>query len=116
MTTLTGAARSLDRMLELCEQGNMSATELRVLLCLLEHPSAGIGELVEALDARPAEMTRAGRRLAVRGLVRSHQGGNPEHALLEVTASGAATIGALLAALGASAEPSGAPRVGRDGH
>lgn len=90
------AGRSLDQVLKLFEQGHMSATEMRVLLALREHADSSIAELARELGARPAEITRAGRRLAMRGLVRWHYGGRPEHALLEATASGAATIGALL--------------------
>ena len=94
------AKRSLDRVLELFEQGQLSATEMRVLLLLLERRDAGIADVAEELGTRPTEITRAGRRLAMRGLVRWHHGGGPEHALLEVTAAGVATIGAVLTALG----------------
>ena len=91
--------RSLDQVLRLFEQGHMSATEMRVLLVLREHADSSIAELARELGARPAEITRAGRRLAMRGLVRWHYGGRPEHALLEATASGAGTIDALLTTL-----------------
>jgi DNA-binding MarR family transcriptional regulator len=99
-SAFSAARRSLDRVLELFEQGQLSATEMRVLLLLLEHRDASIAELTEELGTRPTEVTRAGRRLAMRGLVRWHHGGGPEHALLEVTAAGVATIGVLLTALG----------------
>ena len=91
---------TLDRVLGLLERAELSATEMRVLLALLERRDATIAELAGVLDAQPAEMTRAGRRLAMRGLIRWHHGGRPEHALLDGTGAGAATIGALLASLG----------------
>ena len=97
----SGAAReALDRVLELFEQGQLSATEMRVLLRLLERRDASIPELAKELCTGPADITRAGRRLAMRGLVRWQYGRRPEQALLNLTAAGAAAIGVLLTALG----------------
>jgi DNA-binding MarR family transcriptional regulator len=90
---------SLDRLLELFERAELSATEMRVLLALLGRHDATIPELADVLDTHPTEITRAGRRLAMKGLIRWHHGGRPEHALLDATRAGTATIEALLTSL-----------------
>jgi DNA-binding MarR family transcriptional regulator len=89
---------ALDRVLRVFERGQHSATELRLLLRLVDHGGAGIGELAEQLGTRPTEITRAGRRLAMRGLVRTHRAGSPERTSMEITPSGLATVRRLLAA------------------
>jgi DNA-binding MarR family transcriptional regulator len=99
MRTSGSASTTLNRVLELFEQAELSATEVRVLLALLERRDATIAELAEVLDLHPAAITRAGRRLAMRGLVRWHHGGRPEQALLDGTMAGEQTIEALLEAL-----------------
>jgi N-acetylglucosamine-6-phosphate deacetylase len=99
-TTPHSADATLDRVLELFARAELSATEMRVLLALLKRRDATIVELAEVLDTHPAEITRAGRRLAMRGLIRWHHGGRPEHALLDGTVTGAATIKPLLASMG----------------
>jgi DNA-binding MarR family transcriptional regulator len=101
------AMRTLDRVLELFQRAGLSATEMRLLLALFERRHATIAELADLLDTFPAEITRAGRRLAMRGLIRWHHGGRPEHALLDGTAAGAATVEALLASLGQAADANG---------
>jgi DNA-binding MarR family transcriptional regulator len=115
MTTPTsGTDAALDRVLRVFERGQHSATELRVLLRLVDHRDAGIGDLAEQLGCRPSEITRAGRRLAMRGLVRTHRAGSPEQTLVEITPSGLATVQTLLTAARS------VPRVGvataQDGH
>jgi DNA-binding MarR family transcriptional regulator len=90
------AQASLDRLLQLLEQCQQSATEMRVLLRLLEHRDSNIVELAEQLGLRPTEITRAGRRLAVRGLVRTHRAGKPEQTLMQITRSGRAVMRSLL--------------------
>jgi DNA-binding MarR family transcriptional regulator len=103
-----GAGRgALDHLLEVFEQGQLSATEMRVLLCLVERRDASIPELATELGTRPAEITRAGRRLAMRGLVRWHYSRRPGQAMLNITAAGATAIGALLTALGQTAAAPG---------
>ena len=97
-TPLSETNAALDRVLRVFEHGQHSATELRVLLRLVDHRDAGIGDLADQLGCRPAEITRAGRRLAVRGLVRTHRAGTPEQTLMEITPSGMATVRTLLAA------------------
>jgi DNA-binding MarR family transcriptional regulator len=116
MTTpllISEADGALDRVLQVFERGQHSATEMRVLLRLVDRSGAGIGELAEQLGCRPAEITHAGRRLAMRGLVRTHQAGRPEQTLMEITPSGLATVRTLLAA---ARSASWASRQGADGH
>ena len=95
---ISGADAALDRVLRVFERGQHSATEMRLLLRLVHHRDAGIGELAEQLGSRPTEITRAGRRLAMRGLVRTHRAGIPEQTLMEITPSGLATVRTLLTA------------------
>jgi DNA-binding MarR family transcriptional regulator len=95
---MSEADAALDRVLQVFERGQHSATEMRVLLRLVDHRDAAIGELAEQLACRPTEITRAGRRLAMRGLVRTHQAGRPEQTLMEITPSGLATVQTLLTA------------------
>jgi DNA-binding MarR family transcriptional regulator len=97
-TSMSGTEAALDRVLRVFERGQHSATELRVLLRLVDHRDAGIGDLAEQLGCRPSEITRAGRRLAMRGLVRTHRAGSPEQTLMEITPSGLATVQTLLTA------------------
>ena len=91
MTTpllMSEADAALDRVLHMFERGQHSATEMRVLLRLVDHHDAGIGELAEQLGCRPTEITRAGRRLTMRGLVRTYRAGRPEQTMMEITPSG----------------------------
>jgi DNA-binding MarR family transcriptional regulator len=95
---MAGTDAALDRVLRVFERGQHSATELRVLLRLVDRRDAGIGELADQLGCRPTEITRAGRRLAMRGLVRTHRAGIPEQTLMEITPSGLASLEKLLTA------------------
>jgi DNA-binding MarR family transcriptional regulator len=104
---MSEAQAALDRVLQLFEHRQHSATEMRVLLRLLERRDASIAELAEQLGIRPTEITRAGRRLAMRGLVRTHHAGKPEQTLMQITRSGRAAMRSLLtAAESKSARPS----------
>jgi DNA-binding MarR family transcriptional regulator len=105
-TPVSGTDAVVDRVLRVFERGQHSATELRVLLRLVDHRDAGIAELAEQLGCRPTEITRAGRRLAMRGLVRTHRAGIPEQTLMEITPSGLASVEKLLTA--ARPSPDGA--------
>jgi DNA-binding MarR family transcriptional regulator len=107
---MSGADAALDRVLRVFERGRHSASEMRLLLRLLHHRDAGIGELAEQLGSRPTEITRAGRRLAMRGLVRTHRAGRPEQTLMEITPSGLATVRALLSAAQPSLDSAGKQR------
>jgi DNA-binding MarR family transcriptional regulator len=101
------AQAALDRVLQVLEHRQHSATEMRVLLRLLERRDASIAELSEQLDIRPTEVTRAGRRLAMRGLVRTHHAGKREQMLMQITRSGRVLMQSLLtAAEWESARPS----------
>jgi DNA-binding MarR family transcriptional regulator len=94
-----GERATLDRMLELLRRTRLSATEMRVLLPLLDR-KASLSALAEALGERPVEIRRAGRSLSARGLVRWHHVGRRKETHIEITAQGLATIGALLPAAG----------------
>jgi predicted transcriptional regulator len=100
---------SLDRVLELVELRQLSATELRLLLRLVDR-EASLSELGEQFGGqRPAEIRRAGRSLAMRGLVQWRHVGRRKETRLGITASGLATMRALLTAAGhgaGEAEPS----------
>jgi len=99
------AGATLDRVLELVERRKVSATELRVLLALLEE-GACLPDLAEALDQRPDEITRAARSLSMRGLIRWHHVGSRKQTRLEITSSGLTAVRPLLTAAGpASAAP-----------
>ena len=93
------AGATLDRVLELVERSKLSATELRVLLALLNR-GACLADLAEALNQRPAEITRAGRSLSRRGLTRWHHVGRRKQTRLEITSSGLTTVRPLLTAAG----------------
>jgi DNA-binding MarR family transcriptional regulator len=92
------AQAALDRVLQLLEDRQHFATEMRVLLRLFERRDASIAELAEQLGVPPTEVSRAGRRLAMRGLVRTHYAGKPEQMLMEITGSGRAAVRSLLTA------------------
>jgi DNA-binding MarR family transcriptional regulator len=92
------AQATLDRILELFERRKLSATELRVLLALIDR-GAGVSDLAEALDQSPAEITRAGRSLSMRGLIRWHHVGLRKETRFDITCSGLTTVRALLTAL-----------------
>jgi DNA-binding MarR family transcriptional regulator len=102
------AQATLDRILELFERRGLAATELRVLLALLDR-GALLSELAEALDQRPNKITRAGRSLSMRGLTRWHHAGRRKETRLEITSSGLTTVRALLTAAGAPAADAGRP-------
>jgi hypothetical protein len=91
------ARSSLDRVLELIELRQLSITELRLLLHLVDR-EASLSELGEALSQRPVEIRRAGWRLAMRGLVQWRHLGRREETRLGITASGLATMRVLLTA------------------
>jgi DNA-binding MarR family transcriptional regulator len=93
---MSEAEAALDRVLHAFERGRHTATEMRLLLRLVDRHDAGIRELADQLGSRPTEVTRAGRRLAMRGLVRTHRAGRGDQTLMEITPSGLATVRTLL--------------------
>jgi DNA-binding MarR family transcriptional regulator len=101
---------TLDRVLELVEGSKLSATELRVLLALFDR-GACLADLAEALDQRPAEITRAGRSLSMRGLIRGHHVGRRKQTRFEITSSGLTTVRVLLTAAGATSAAIDRPEV-----
>ena len=102
------AQATLDRILELFERRKLSATELRVLLALIDR-GAGVSDLAEALDQSPDEITRAGRSLSMRGLIRWHHVGSRKVTQFDITSSGLTTVRALLTAVGATAADADRP-------
>ena len=82
-------------MLELVERRALSATELRILLRLVDR-EAGMPELAEALDQRAVDVRRCGRRLAARGLVSWRHTGPREQTRVAITSAGLTTVRALL--------------------
>ena len=106
--SMLAARATLDRVLELVERRKLSATELRVLLALLDR-GACLSDLAEALDQRPDEITRAGRSLSMRGLIRWHHVGRRKQTRLEITSSGLTTVRALLTAAGATSAATDRP-------
>jgi DNA-binding MarR family transcriptional regulator len=105
---MLAARATLDRVLELVERRKLSATELRVLLALVDR-GACLSDLAEALDQRPDEITRAGRMLSMRGLIRWHHVGRRKQTRLEITSSGLTTVRALLTAAGATSATADRP-------
>jgi DNA-binding MarR family transcriptional regulator len=87
---------TVDRVLEVFERRGLSPSEVRVLLKLLDR-EAGLSEIAEALGQRPSKVTRTGRRLAERGLVRWYHVGARKQTRLVITADGVATMRMLLA-------------------
>jgi DNA-binding MarR family transcriptional regulator len=61
--------RALDDLLATLERGELSPTEVRVLLSLAER-EATVAELTDALQQRPGALTSVVYRLAMRGLIR----------------------------------------------
>lgn len=104
------AGATLDRVLELVERRKLSPTELRVLLALLDR-GACLPDLGEALAQRPDEITRAGRSLSMRGLIRVHHVGRRKQTRLEITTSGLTTVRAFLTAAGATSAAADGPEV-----
>lgn len=93
----SSAPQALDRVLDLVERRQLSAGELRILLRLVEGEAA-IAELAEALDQRPLDVRRCGRRLAARGLVLWRHAGTRQGTRLAITSAGLTTVRALLTA------------------
>jgi DNA-binding MarR family transcriptional regulator len=110
------AGATLDRILELFERRELSATELRVLLALRDR-EASLPEVAAALHLRPDEITRAGRSLSMRGLIRWHHVGRRTETRLAITSSGLTTVRALLTAAGVPADSTAmGSRAGAIGH
>jgi DNA-binding MarR family transcriptional regulator len=96
MATTTQERTAIDRALEVFERRGLSPGELRVLLKLLDR-DASLSEMAEALGKPPSEISRAGSRLATRGLVRWCHVGARGQTRLEITTDGLTTMRTLLA-------------------
>jgi DNA-binding MarR family transcriptional regulator len=94
--------RDLHGVLQLLECGRHSATELRVLLALVDRRDASVCDLAELLGAPPADLSPAARQLARRGLLRSWHVSRTEQTLFALTAAGLAATQELLTAAGQS--------------
>jgi DNA-binding MarR family transcriptional regulator len=103
---------TLDRLLELAERRRLSAAELRILLRLVDR-EAGIPELAEALDQRPVDVRRCGRRLSARGLVSWRHAGTLKQTRLAITPAGLTAVRALLTAAGGVVEAATTPDMHR---
>ena len=102
------ARLALDRVLELVERRRLSPAELRILLRLVDG-EAGIPGLAEALDERPVDVRRCGRRLSARGLVSWRHAGPLKHTQLAITPAGLTAVRALLTATGGVVEAATTP-------
>lgn len=88
--------RALDELLASLQHGDLSPLELRLLVRLAERQSAQ-SELADALEASPATVSRATRRLAMRGLIRRRfEGGRRSRFVLSITSSGLQAVAALV--------------------
>lgn len=108
VATSRTARVALDRVLELVGRRQLSAAELRILVRLIDR-EASIPELAEALDERPVDVRRCGRRLSARGLVSWRHAGPLKHTQLSITPAGLTTVRALLAAASGLVEPAPTP-------
>lgn len=88
----------LARVLDLVEHSGLSATDLRVLLELVDHRDASISELERMLADHHSDVRRAVRDVSVHGLVRAYHGRGTDETLLELNPSGRAVMEKLLAA------------------
>lgn len=68
-TAVATRERTLDDLLATLERGELSPTEIRVLLSLAER-EATVAELTDALQQRRGALTSVVYRLAMRGLIR----------------------------------------------
>ena len=95
-------------MLELVGRRGLSAVELRILVRLVDR-EASIPELAEALEERPVDVRRCGRRLSARGLVSWRHAGPLKHTQLAITPAGLTTVRELLTAASGLGEPGPTP-------
>jgi hypothetical protein len=91
------ALAALDRVLDLLRRRELSTTELRVLLQLVDG-SARLAELAPELGQPPVDVRSAARSLASRGLVRWLHAGDRKQTQLEITPIGLTTAATFLGA------------------
>lgn len=92
---------ALDGLLELLERRRLSATELRILLAVLDREVAA-SELAETFGRRSLDIRRAAARLYARGLLRWRHDTGRREAVFGITRAGLATVRPLLTAAGAA--------------
>jgi predicted transcriptional regulator len=95
------AKLALDGLLELLERRRLSATELRILLAVLDR-EVPVSELAETFGRRSLDIRRAAARLYARGLVRWRHDAWSGEAVFGITRAGLATVRPLLIAAGAA--------------
>jgi DNA-binding MarR family transcriptional regulator len=114
-TDAVSPERALDELLATLERGELSPTEIRVLLWLAER-EATAAELTDALQHQPGAITTVAYRLAMRGLIRRwFEGGQRARSVFAITSAGMLALRPLLqwvseAGPGASVPPAAAPR------
>jgi DNA-binding transcriptional ArsR family regulator len=92
----TSPERTLDELLATLEQGELSPTEVRVLLRLAEG-EATAAELTHALQQRPGAITSVAYRLAMRGLIRRRfEGGQRSGFVFGIASAGIRALRPLL--------------------
>jgi DNA-binding MarR family transcriptional regulator len=91
---------AVDRALGLLERRRLSATELRILLAVVDR-EVSVSELADAFGRRPLEIRRAAARLYARGLLRWRHDAMRREAVFAITPAGLATVRPLLTAAGA---------------
>jgi DNA-binding MarR family transcriptional regulator len=95
-TDAVGPECALDDLLATLERGELSPTEIRVLLWLAER-EATVAELTEALQQRPGALTSVAYRLAMRGLIRRRFESGPRSGfVVAITAAGMLALRPLL--------------------
>jgi hypothetical protein len=98
-----GAARAgatpLDQVLESLERWRLSASELRILLAVLDG-DVTVSELASTLGRPRAEIRLTGERLYARGLLRWRDDARSGETVLGTTGAGVATVRPLLTAVG----------------
>jgi len=95
------AVLALDALLELLERRRLSATELRILLAVLDR-EVPVSELAETFGWRSLDIRRAAARLYARGLLRWRHDAGSKEAVFGITRAGLATVRPLVTAAGAA--------------
>ena len=99
------AERALDELLATLQHGDLSPLELRMLVRLAERQFAQ-SELVDGLEASPGAVSRATRRLAMRGLIgRRFERGRRSRFVLSITSSGLEAVAPLVEWVSRHAHP-----------
>jgi hypothetical protein len=93
------AVTPLDQVLESLERVGLSASEVRILLAVLDR-EVTVSELAPMLGRPPAEIRLTGERLYARGLLRWRDDARSGETVLGTTGAGVATVRPLLTAVG----------------